>query len=441
MGTQVLNFIHNLYYGKRKGESLSMKNNKKFSKKIFLSLIVLGISSFLLIFLYFSYKKIQKPFKIGILLAQNGPFAEQEIPITQSILLAIHEINKTGGINGSPIEAIMPKTPLKNVSDFVTDTEHFITHEKVSCLIGCRDVITRRAVKTLIEKNNTLLFYPFQWEGLEESSAIVYTGTTPNQQIIPTLMWAKVNFGNKITILGADDLVTHIIHAIVSEYAHYLDIQIINTHFIPQDISKYSAIVHEFEKNKPDIVLNIVANENQSIFFKALYETGITPQDIPIVSLVLSDNDEELLQDHLFGSYVTKPYFASFKSRKNKSFINNMHHFYPQVKLITNDMQTAYSSIYLWAQAARQANDATPQAVIPFLHKQTVDAPEGPIAVSFDENACWHTIRIIKILPSKTYAEIWNSKRPIEPLIYPPFSTKQEWLHFIETLYTKWKQL
>ena len=39
----------------------------------------------------------------------------------------------------------------------------------------------------VFEKNKALLWYPVQYEGLESSPYIFYTGATTNQQIIPGL--------------------------------------------------------------------------------------------------------------------------------------------------------------------------------------------------------------------------------------------------------------
>ena len=43
----------------------------------------------------------------------------------------------------------------------------------------------------VFESNNSLLYYPVQYEGLESSPNIFYTGATTNQQIVPALEYLK----------------------------------------------------------------------------------------------------------------------------------------------------------------------------------------------------------------------------------------------------------
>jgi Periplasmic binding protein domain len=52
-----------------------------------------------------------------------------------------------------------------------------------------RKRIRRKAVKPVVERRDHLLFYPVQYEGLEQSPNIVSTGAAPNQQIIPGVKW------------------------------------------------------------------------------------------------------------------------------------------------------------------------------------------------------------------------------------------------------------
>lgn len=48
------------------------------------------------------------------------------------------------------------------------------------------------------------MFYPLQYEGLEQSPHLVYMGSTPNQQIIPGTRWTMDRFGTRIYLVGSD---------------------------------------------------------------------------------------------------------------------------------------------------------------------------------------------------------------------------------------------
>ena len=62
--------------------------------------------------------------------------------------------------------------------------------DKVASVMGCYTSASRKAVLPVFEKLKGLLYYPTYYEGLEQSQSIVYTGATPNQNVIPAIHWA-----------------------------------------------------------------------------------------------------------------------------------------------------------------------------------------------------------------------------------------------------------
>jgi len=126
-----------------------------------------------------------------------------EKPVVDATMLAIKEINKDGGVLGKQIEPIL----VDGKSDdtiFAEQAERLITEEKVVALFGCWTSPSRIFVKKVVEKYNILLFYPVQFEGLEDSPHVVYTSTTPNQQVIPGVVWCLKHLGKKIFLVGME---------------------------------------------------------------------------------------------------------------------------------------------------------------------------------------------------------------------------------------------
>ena len=60
-----------------------------------------------------------------------------------------------------------------------------LTQDKVAAVFGGWTSASRKAMLPVVEAKKGLLFYPVQYEGLEASKNIYYTGATTNQQIIP----------------------------------------------------------------------------------------------------------------------------------------------------------------------------------------------------------------------------------------------------------------
>ena len=52
-------------------------------------------------------------------------------------------------------------------------------------------------IRPYFEKHDQLLFYPAQYEGIEESQSLVYTGCTPNQLAVPAVKWCAESLNAK----------------------------------------------------------------------------------------------------------------------------------------------------------------------------------------------------------------------------------------------------
>src|SRR5262245_35324804 len=127
-----------------------------------------------------------EPIVVGILHSQSGPMAVSEEPVIDATLLAIDEVNAAGGVLGRPIKPII----LDGKSDpdeFARLAKQLIVEEKAVVVFGCWTSASRKTVRSVLELYDGLLFYPVQYEGLEECPRIVYLGPAPNQQLIPAV--------------------------------------------------------------------------------------------------------------------------------------------------------------------------------------------------------------------------------------------------------------
>jgi len=79
------------------------KRNKSVLGIIGITVIAIGLGSFF----FFDESVGREPIKIGVSLAETGPGSELDIVIRYGMLMAVDEINSSGGINGRPIELII----------------------------------------------------------------------------------------------------------------------------------------------------------------------------------------------------------------------------------------------------------------------------------------------------------------------------------------------
>ena len=129
------------------------------------------------------------PINVGVLHSLTGTMAISERSVADATLLAIEELNQHGGLLGRRVQPVVADGRSDSPT-FARLAQRLIESDKVSVIFGCWTSASRKTIKPIVERLDHLLFYPVQYEGLEQSRNIIYTGAAPNQQIIPAVKWA-----------------------------------------------------------------------------------------------------------------------------------------------------------------------------------------------------------------------------------------------------------
>ena len=111
--------------------------------------------------------------------------AISETSLKDVALMAIEEINASGGLLGKQIEPIVVD-PASNWPLFAEKARELIQKHEVAVTFGCWTSVSRKSVLPVFEELNGLLFYPVQYEGEESSYNVFYTGAAPtNKRFLP----------------------------------------------------------------------------------------------------------------------------------------------------------------------------------------------------------------------------------------------------------------
>lgn len=354
--------------------------------------------------------------KVGIIHSKTGTMALNEEPIIQATLLAINEVNNQGGVLGKQILPII----MDGKSDpevFTQQAEKLISDHNTEVIFGCWTSSSRKAVKSIVEKYNHLLFYPVQYEGYESSNNIIYTGAAPNQQLIPALLWGMNNLGKKIFLIGSDYIFPQTAHAIIKKM---IPNNIVGETLIPFGAENCDDAIKQIKKCKPDMIFNTINGSSNIIFFQNM-KSKFTDQNRPhIMSLSISETDFDSINiENLAGTYACWNYFQSIDSIKNDNFTKNFSIEYGINQLINDPMEAAYFSVHLWAQAVNKSKSLNKDKIKQALYTFTLQAPEGAVQIDPENNHTWKTVRIGKINTNKEFDIVWSSKIPIKPNTHP----------------------
>lgn len=381
--------------------------------------------------------RANNPIKVGILHSLTGTMAISEKSVADAELMAIDEINANGGILGRKIEPIVVDGQ-SNWPHFAKMAEKLIVQDKVSAIFGCWTSSCRRTVKPIFEKYGHLLFYPVQYEGLEQSPNIVYLGAAPNQQIIPAVKWLIDNVGKKFFLAGSDYVFPHSANAIIKDQIKSLGGEVVGEDYILLGSKDVDPMIQKIIAAKPDVILNTINGDTNVAFFRALKAANFNPA-IPVMSFSIAEDELRTINPKdLEGSYAAWNYFQSLPSEVNKGFVSRFKAKYGQDRVTDDPIEAGYDAVYLWAQAVKDANTDSVTAVQNTIKRQSFNAPEGTVSIDPDNLHTWKYVRIGKIRGDGQFDIVWSSDKPIQPIPYPTTRSRDEWHTFLETLYKSW---
>lgn len=380
----------------------------------------------------------KSPIKVGILHSLTGTMAISEKPVVDSTLMAIEEINQQGGILGRMVEPVVVDGR-SDWSTFAEEAERLIVEEKVSVVFGCWTSASRKTVKPVFEKHDHLLFYPVQYEGLEQSKNIIYTGAAPNQQIIPAIKWCFDNLGSRFFLVGSDYVFPRTANEIIKDILTVLEGEVVGEEYILLGSDDVDEVVQKIIETQPDVILNTINGDSNIYFFRKLSDAGITSAKIPTMSFSIAEDELRVLgAEHMVGNYASWNYFQSLEIDENREFVQRFKERYGRHRVTDDPMEAGYFGVKLWAQAVREAGTDDVSKVRKAVKNQSYSAPEGMVYVDTENNHVWKTVRIGIIREDGQFDIVWSSEKPVRPIPYPAYRSKSQWDKFLQDLYEGW---
>lgn len=361
--------------------------------------------------------------KLGFLNSTSGVMAISEQTVRDSLGLAVTEINAGGGILGKQIK-VVEEDGQSEPTAFAEKINKLLTQDKVAAVFGGWTSASRKAMLPVVEGANGLLFYPVQYEGLEASKNIYYTGATTNQQIIPAMDFLKSKGVKTLFLAGSDYVFPRTANKIIKQYAKTLGIQIVGEEYVPLSSDNWTTQVAKIAAAKPDFVFNTINGSSNVGFIKAYSEAGLGANKSPIISVSIAEEEAPSMGVNLTGQYAAWNYFESVKSPANDTFIKAFQAKYGAKRVTSDPMEAAYTSMYLYKAMVEKAKSFCVDAVNKASGGVTFDAPEGTVTVNGENHHIAKTALIGQINKDNQFDIVWTSGKPIEP---DPFLKGYSW--------------
>ncbi|NVZ99097.1 transporter substrate-binding domain-containing protein [Pseudomonas gingeri] len=367
---------------------------------------------------------------VGVLYSRSGATAVTESEHFFGTALAIEEINALGGVLNLPL---IPTAydPKGSPEEYRRLTGKLLIEDEINVIFGCSRSSSRKAVLSLVERHNALLWYCSFYEGFEYSPNIIYTGAVPNQNSIQLAAYLLQNKGTRFFLVGADYIYPRESNRIMRDVVEQYGGEIVDEVYLPIDagLEQLKDVLNEIRDAQPDVVFSTLVGQSARSFYQRYGEHGLDPKKIPIASLSMAEEEIRLIGPQLCEGHITAAtYFGSLPNDSNQRFIELWRQRFGDRPTSTWS-EMAYSQVHLFARALERAGSLDRRKLVDAVHKVKFASPEGPIAIDAENNHCVLTPRIGICRSDGQFDVVWEGSGPVKPDPYlSTFGFSEFWL-------------
>lgn len=378
------------------------------------------------------------PIRLGLVHSRTGPLADTEQALLDAELLAVEEVNQAGGLLGRLVDPVIADSK-SDAAAANHAAEQLISNEGVCAVIGGWTAGARRALKAVVERHNHLLVHPAPHEGLELSENVVYAGAAPNQRIVPAVAWSLAHLGKRFFLVGADDIGSHTVGAIVGDLLRAGGGQVVGEAFVSIGSANVAPAIAEIERTQPEVVFSSLAGGSHRAFYAAYRSVRAAGARAPVITVGAGEHElRHVLPPDRAGDYLAASYFHSETRPEALAFVERFHRRHGADRLTSDAIQTAYTCVHLWAQAVAEAGTETVAAVRKKMLGQSRNAPEGVISIDPLTRHAWRSFAIGRFQPDGQLKTVWSSRKPIRPVPFPTSRSRTDWEAFLLNRFTAW---
>jgi len=336
---------------------------------------------------------------IGVLFSASGPYAAIGREGLAGTLLAINEINATRQ-HDFVLEAHIrdPQGVTENYARLAAD---IVASSGAKHIVGCTTSWSRKEIIPLLEKRNTMLWYPCPYEGFEAHEQVIYLGACPNQHVLPLLEFALPRFGADGYLVGSNYIWGWETSRIARDVMEAAGGRVAGERYVPLGDVDIDRIVEEIRIKRPAFILNTLIGPSSYAFLAAYHALGqadpaFDASERPVLSCNFAEPELAQLGDAAAGQYAVSPYFQSLETTENRRFLDAVARHAPETGPVSAFFAQAYAAVHLLAAGMAATGTDDSGAVLGLLAGRSITAPFGPVEIDPTNNHAVLTPRIAR---------------------------------------------
>jgi branched-chain amino acid transport system substrate-binding protein len=355
--------------------------------------------------------------RIGILFSETGATAAIEQTMINGSMLAIEEINSSGGVLGRPLRAVTydPQSQAKKYRELAI---RMLAEDQVKIIFGAYMSSCRKAVLPEIEAHRGLFFYPTFYEGFEFSPRCFYTGAAPNQGALQLASYMMENFGPKFVLVGSNYVYPYEYNRVVTDFVVQMKGKILDELYVPVEAKPedFKKVIQRIQKLKPDVIVSSVVGVGVNYLYQAYAEAGFDPKTMPIAAAATSEADVVTMPPGIgAGHFTSTVFFETLQTPAAQKFVAAYKARFGADAPVTACAEAAYFQMLMYARALAITGTDNPDAIIATLKGMEFDAPQGRVRIdpSTHHTELWP--RLGKINADHQFDIVWESDDRVKP--------------------------
>jgi branched-chain amino acid transport system substrate-binding protein len=366
------------------------------------------------------------PVKIGVAIAQTGPFAPAAIPTLNAYKLWVDQTNAAGGLDVGGTKRPIDFVVYDDQSDFTKEAtiyEKLITDDKVDLLLSPYSTPAHFAIVGVLER------YKFPMVGSTAASSqlkkvkpgnIWFPTSAMPDQMGPELVKMMKSLGLKsIAIATLQSPFPQEIEGYVKTALKDTDIKLVATEQFAPDVRDMTSVVSAIKKAKPDAVLSLSFPPQSILYMKAAREQNL---EAPLQLVLIGPTHEFFAK--MFGTnlngIMTIGHWSPFQPKWPKA----MPFYEAYTKRFNEspdylDVPLAYMSCEILAQAVAKTG-LDKDKLRKEIASASFDTIDGPVKFDGVQNVSTPTM-FLQIQDGKAQI-VWPSTEATAP-----FQKKSPW--------------
>ncbi|MBX9453686.1 MAG: transporter substrate-binding domain-containing protein [Mesorhizobium sp.] len=327
-------------------------------------------------------------YPLGILFSRSGGYAR---PAGQGYFGALAAVDDINASDAYPFKLEAHHAdPAGNADRYADCCRDLIRGTDAKHIVGCTTSWSRKEVIPVVEKLDALLWYPCVYEGFEVSENLVYVAACANQHLVPLLDYIVPRFGARAFLTGSNYIWGWETNRIARDILTRSGGSVMGERYVPIGDEDIDHLIGEIREKRPDFILNNLIGPSSYAFLSAYRALGLDdpaflPENCPVVSCNLCENETTLLRENAAGHYTVSSYFRALASEENGRFAARMNAGEPP-RIADAFFVQAYSAVIMIADAIRRTGSDDAQDILEAVRTHETPTPLGPVRVDRGTN-------------------------------------------------------